>query len=310
MSTCRSITAGRVVVGIDGSAQSQVAARWAARRARSTNAGLTILLVVPGLRVPGRGGGVFAAMRQGVDEFTRQVRSSAERNLAETVALVREEYDELDVSSHLLDDSEPALELVRATEDARLVVVGTRGLGAARGLAMGSVSAHLVAHARGPVVVVPETGTAEDENSRGTVAVGIEDATRSTETLRAALAEARSLGGRLLAIHTWEYDPALYAGLPSLDTSMHQPMTRAFEEDLREMLQRELDYTGDTLDVATRVSVGRPSEALVSASDEAELVVVGSRGTTGLTGVLLGSTARAVVRQSICPVLVVPHRGR
>ncbi|GAA1391596.1 universal stress protein [Luteococcus peritonei] len=308
MSTDSYRTAGRIVVGIDGSAQSHVAARWAARRAQTTGVGLTVLLVTPPLRVPGRGGSVFAAMRQGVDEFTRQVTEAARKNLAEAEAVVREEFGELDLETVMVDDSEPALELVRASEQAELVVVGTRGLGAARAMAMGSVSAHLVAQARGPVVVVPETGIAEDDRARGTVVVGIEDATQSTETLRAALAEARRIDGTLLAIHTWEYDPALSAGLPALDTSMYQPMTKAFDEDLREMVAREVSRTGDDVAVETRVSVGRPGEVLVHASHEAELVVVGSRGANGLAGVLLGSTARQVVRQSICPVMVLPHR--
>lgn len=64
--------------------------------------------------------------------------------------------------------------------------------------------------------------------------------------------------------------------------------------------------------VTTRLAVGIPSEQIARAADaeQASLLVVGTRGKTGLSHVLLGSTAERVVRTSPCPVLAVRSRGR
>jgi nucleotide-binding universal stress UspA family protein len=75
------------------------------------------------------------------------------------------------------------------------------------------------------------------------------------------------------------------------------------------LLQAVADHVADILP-ADRVTAsaehGRPADVLTTASLTASLVVVGGRGIGGLTGLLLGSTAHAVVAQAACPVVVVP----
>jgi hypothetical protein len=54
-----------------------------------------------------------------------------------------------------------------------------------------------------------------------------------------------------------------------------------------------------------------PAQALIDESDGAELVVVGSHGRGGFTGMLLGSVSQAVLHHAACPVAVVhPHRTK
>jgi nucleotide-binding universal stress UspA family protein len=59
--------------------------------------------------------------------------------------------------------------------------------------------------------------------------------------------------------------------------------------------------------VTTRVATGIPSEEVITAAraDDSDLIVVGTRGKTGLAHVLLGSTAERVIRGAPCPVLTV-----
>ncbi|MGO4957691.1 universal stress protein [Luteococcus sp. Sow4_B9] len=302
MSTINS--AGRVVVGTDGSEQSAIATEWAARRAQDLGVGLTLVLALPPLQVPSRGS-LMQMLRDSATDFTGKVIASARHRLAEAAEKVRTDHPDLDVEAVLLEDSEPALALVQATRDAAVVVTGTRGLGAVKAMALGSVSRHLISHARGPVVVVPETGIARESHAVGTVAVGVDDASHSSPTLHAAIAEARRTGGKLLVVHSWEYNPVTVDGMPAMDQELFVQVQQTHAKELEDMVREQMDG-GPDVEVEVRVSLGHAGEVLVNSSHEAELLVVGSRGRSGLSGVLLGSTAAHVVRTSICPVLVVP----
>jgi nucleotide-binding universal stress UspA family protein len=55
---------------------------------------------------------------------------------------------------------------------------------------------------------------------------------------------------------------------------------------------------------------GGPAEALLKAGEEADLVVVGSRGLGGFSGLLLGSTSSQVIHHATCPVVMVPGDRR
>jgi len=62
--------------------------------------------------------------------------------------------------------------------------------------------------------------------------------------------------------------------------------------------------------VTVKAVHGFPVEELVSASKDADIVVLGSRGVGGFTRMLLGSTAGQVVQHAHCPVLIVPPEDR
>ncbi|HVW34266.1 MAG TPA: universal stress protein [Acidimicrobiia bacterium] len=60
------------------------------------------------------------------------------------------------------------------------------------------------------------------------------------------------------------------------------------------------------VEIERRVVAGSPAQALVHESKDAALLVVGSRGRSGVTGVLLGSVSRQVAQHASCPVVIVP----
>jgi nucleotide-binding universal stress UspA family protein len=83
-------------------------------------------------------------------------------------------------------------------------------------------------------------------------------------------------------------------------------------EDIEKAADRLLrdavkEVTGDDCDVAvtTRLAKGHPAEALLAVADDAELLVVGSRGHGGFAGMLLGSVSNLVVQHARCPVVVI-----
>ncbi|MBC7297153.1 MAG: universal stress protein [Dietzia sp.] len=134
-----------VVVGVDGGPDSLKALAWAAEYANTVGAPLIALAAVETPAVVGP-----YAMAGWVDPSILEERARA--MLADAV---RDTLgDDARVDQAVLR-GHPAEAIVAASRDARLVVVGSRGWGGFRGLLMGSVSQHVVAHSRSPVVVLP-----------------------------------------------------------------------------------------------------------------------------------------------------------
>ena len=90
--------------------------------------------------------------------------------------------------------------------------------------------------------------------------------------------------------------------------SIWSELTEPMVDSLRARAQAAADATG--ADVAVEVSRGRPADALMELSEQADLLVIGSRRWGVATRVLLGSTGEALLHDASCPVLVVPRWGR
>jgi nucleotide-binding universal stress UspA family protein len=138
-----------IIVGIDGSDHSQRALEWAVHEAAIRDAPLTVITVyqaVAGLwggpMLYPQDSGLSARAREDAEEATEKAMANAggARPASVTVREIR---------------GIPAEELVRASEDADMVVVGSRGTGGFARLLLGSVSSQVVHHAHCPVVVVP-----------------------------------------------------------------------------------------------------------------------------------------------------------
>jgi nucleotide-binding universal stress UspA family protein len=135
--------AGPVVVGVDGSAVSSAAVAFAADVAVREGTTLRAVLAVP----PGTDALGFVVGPD--DPEVTEARAA----LAEAVAGLAVEHPDLDVE-RVLVQTHPVEALLRASRAARLLVVGSRGLGGLRGMVLGSVSREALLHASCPVAVV------------------------------------------------------------------------------------------------------------------------------------------------------------
>ena len=148
-----------------------------------------------------------------------------------------------------------------------------------------------------------------------TVVVGVDGSAGSTEALRWALAEARLRKSPLRAVHAWMfgYVGGTIDGYPSLGGPLDAygslgidpgDLLRAAED----LLERALaDAGGDTegIEIERQVVQGSAAEALLTAVDKDDLLVVGSRGHGGFAELLLGSVSQQCVHHAPCPVVVV-----
>jgi nucleotide-binding universal stress UspA family protein len=165
---------------------------------------------------------------------------------------------------------------------------------------MGSVSQQVATHARVPVVVV--RGHAAPG---GPVVVGVDGSPSTDAALGLAFDAAAARGTHVVAIRA--YVPPSPAVLPH----------SAVEAAVREMLAGSLAGWQDkypSVRLESHLVVGRAAKVLVGASHTAQLVVVGSRGHGGFTGLLLGSVGQQLMHHAECPVLIAhptpdPHRS-
>ena len=170
----------KIVVGIDASPCALQALTWAADEARLRLATLEVVHAYHGQALaaplyfpsqealPGRATGGqrppeerLAESSERRAEFQAAVRRQAE-DLLDGLLLgeLRESLEDVDVQRTVLEDRNPAEALVELSDDADLLVVGSRGRGGFSSLLLGSVSHAVVLHARCPVVVIPSS-TAE-----------------------------------------------------------------------------------------------------------------------------------------------------
>ncbi|MEU1960620.1 universal stress protein [Nocardia sp. NPDC019304] len=284
-----------LVVAVDGSATSYHAAAWAAADAALHRARLHIVTSVP-VR-PGYGPG--ATLTEADVEWLRK---DGERVLTEAARVARTTAagEALTISTELT--VAPIIpDLIDRSRSARMLVVGSRGLGAFRRELLGSVSTAMTRHAHCPVAVVRSTSATDAFSSGKPVLVGVDGTTNSVPAVELAFDEASRRKVGLIALHAWS-DSSGIDLVPGWD---------AVREREDALLAENLAGCGERYpDVAVRRVLvrDRPVRSLLDQSDEAQLLAVGSHGRGGFTGMLLGSTSAALLHSVECPIIVVRQR--
>lgn len=196
--------------------------------------------------------------------------------------------------------------LVEIANDARMIVLQRRDLSNVMRIVTRSVSSGVAAHAHAPVVSVPSHWSpARTLGDFPTVTVGVDVAERAEQILRAASVEARSRGAVLRVLHTWNF-PGAYDDIILTRTESEHWTARAITE-----IQTVIDALDDDVaGVPVRIEAlhAYAADALIEASRETTLLVIGRHDPLVPIGSHLGPIARAVLREAECPVLLVDPR--
>jgi nucleotide-binding universal stress UspA family protein len=102
---------------------------------------------------------------------------------------------------------------------------------------------------------------------------------------------------------------AIYWGAHAYPEDTHNPDVA--RKAIQEMVEQARNEIGETApEVTVNVVTGDPAEELVKASHDADLVVVGSRGSGGFASLLMGSVSSKVTHHGACPVVVIRGEGQ
>lgn len=135
------------------------------------------------------------------------------------------------------------------------------------------------------------------------VVVGVDGSKGSSRALAWGAQQARMRHVPLKVVHAWYIPAVAYSGYfatPIDAGEWSRSAVNSTEEQIREVVGPHPE-----LEVTFEVKEGEPAEVLVAESHDAELIVVGSRGHGGFTGLLLGSVSSKVAHHATCPVVIV-----
>ncbi|MGZ4510317.1 MAG: universal stress protein [Mycobacterium sp.] len=282
-----------IVVAVDGSPASNAAAIWAAREAAMRKIPLTVVHAVttPTATWPPVPYPESLALRledEGKKAIMHAIKIAEEALPADRKVAINRE----------LVYSSPAPALIKLSDEAEMIVVGTAGRGLLATGVLGSVSATVVRHAHCPVAVVHGDVPDLPDTHNAPVLLGIDGSPASELATAIAFDEASRRGVDLMALHAWS--DIEISELPESDwSSLEAEAHRNLAENLAGWQERYPDVTVHRLVVRDR-----PARQLAEKSQTAQLLVVGSHGRGGLAGMLLGSVSNAVLHSVRIPVII------
>jgi len=272
-----------IVVGYDGSEESNRAVQWAAKHAVQRSCSLHVVHCSLWVLLTNNRGPVPGVADSGLERAAQKV-------LEEGVALAKETVPGLEVHGTLLHGT-PRDHLAHVSAGSEMLVLGSRGLGGFMGLLVGSVSLEMAATAECPVAVIRADGHPE-----GPVLLAADDS-GSAAALEDACLFAAATGAELKIIHVL-HEPEGFRRLrepveayPDAEAMLDEVLSRA-----------RRNASGITVSGELLVDASF-SRAVVKASQGARLTVVGTKG-HGLIKGTIGSTAHAVLHHAHSPVLV------
>jgi len=246
-----------------------------------------------------------------IDEVDTELRADLER----IAAPLREAGIAVET---LVEDGDPADRIVTVAEreGADIIVMTTRGRGAAGRLLFGSVADRVSRHATLPTVLVRIGGDAGPE-APSRILVTLDGSRRAEAALPVAERFASSLDAPMVLFRAVTLEDTLRTasriqgtlGGRALETT-DEAFTAAREETERQA-QAYLDGLAAGLagEVSTLVLHGTPAASLLQEIGPSDLTIVTSHGASGVTRWLLGSVAEKLVREAAGPVCLVPARA-
>jgi nucleotide-binding universal stress UspA family protein len=282
-----------ILVGVDGSRESDAAVRWAGAEAARLHAPITLMYAVEPIVISWPMAPLPDTIAQAEREAAALVIERARKVLSDCGSQV-EVHVETPFSGAV-----PAL--ADASKDAAMVVVGCRGMGAVGRALLGSVSSGMVHYGYGPIAVI-HAQDGELPNTSAPVVVGIDGSPASEAATALAFSEAESRHVDLLAVHAWSD----LGAFPAAGWDRGALQERG-EELLGERLAGWQEQYPDVT-VRRRVVRDKPARWLLEEAQHAQLLVVGSHGRGGFSGMLLGSVGAAVAQSADVPVIVVRPR--
>jgi nucleotide-binding universal stress UspA family protein len=231
--------------------------------------------------------------------------SSADDATQETFAKGRTGEPGISVETHLVRSISAAEAIVETASelDCDLIVMGTHGRRGIKHLLLGSVAENVVRSIDIPVLTV-RPGIELPAQGPKRILVAHDFSERSATAIRAARDWAEVFDGEITLLHVVE--PVVYPEFYAINALSDDVMTRLRDRATEALDEAAREILGN-LPVNTVVLIGRAADTIINEAqpESFDLVIMGTRGLTGLEQLVLGSVAEAVLRRCPVPLLTV-----
>jgi len=249
----------------------------------------------------------YSNLDEGGRDQLEQLQATSEERRRELLEKSSGNHD-VSVTPILVRGIDPDEVIVETASDlgCDLIVMGTHGRRGLSHLFLGSVAERVVRMSPAPVLTLRADAVVEPDGVTR-ILVPYDFSGASAEALRQAAVWADALNAEITLLHVVE--PVVYPEFYSVDIlpdNLMMRLTTRSEEALDKAAAEHLDGRGCT----TLVEVGRAADTIVNLADPErfDLVVMATRGLSGLEHVLLGSVAESVLRRCRVPMLTVPSQ--
>jgi nucleotide-binding universal stress UspA family protein len=140
------------------------------------------------------------------------------------------------------------------------------------------------------------------------IVVGVDGSDEARQALTWACSEASARGATVHVVHVWEYP---YGIAPSASPDLRSELRATLQREAEQVLASEVAAARNTgVTVSSALLEGSPAAKLLDQTEPDDLLVVGSHGHGGFTGLLLGSVGQQCAHHACCPLVIVPSRPR
>jgi nucleotide-binding universal stress UspA family protein len=277
----------RLIVAMDGSLASKNALKQAFKLAHDEKRWITVVAINP----PYQGDLDLV----GVSNIDEVLKGPGEKILAEARKIAEEEGATIRTR---LEEGEPFEKIIEVAEDegSDLIVMGRRGITRLERALMGSVTAKVIGHFSGRVLIVPRDTTLGWEH----ILVASDGSPYGDAAVSEAINYAKSYGGSLTIVSAIDVTEEFQALAPGTLEKMVQKAKKNLEKD-----QEKAQQEGVTAE--TYVREGESYKVIVDFASEknANTIVIGSHGRTDLKRIFMGSVTSRVIGHTPCPVMVI-----
>lgn len=291
----------RILCPIDFSEFSEHALAFAMRMAKWYGASVHVLHVMP--PVPE------------TSELAAVSRSLTQRNVTATIA--RNRIAGVTITNQIIEAAEPATAILQSADaiDADLIVTGSHGRTGIRRALLGSVVEALLHKSGRPVLAIPshiEPRLIQHAAGFNRILCAVDFAQPSLAALAFSFTLAEECDSKLTLLHVIEMPPELQHPPVSENYDVEAVRAEAEAASRARLAALVPEHARDYCTIETAVLEGGASRQILRMGEAlgVDLIVLGVHGRNAFDLAFFGSNSKDVIRQSHCPVLVVPSSRR